>query len=68
VERVRARRQVEQLALDLLERGRVDQVAQLLLAEQLLQQVAVEGERLGAPLGERRVVLVHVRGDVVEEE
>ena len=68
MELVRARRRAAQLALDLLERGRVDQVAQLLLAEQLPQQVAVEGERLGAPLGERRVVLVHVRGDVVEEE
>ena len=68
MERVRARGRAAQLVLDLLERGRVDQVAQLLLAEQLLQQVAVERERLGAPLGERRVVLVHVRGDVVEEE
>ena len=46
----------------------VDEVAQLLLAEKLLEQVAVEGERLGAALGERRVVLVHVRGHVVEEE
>ena len=54
--------------LDLLERARVDQVAQLLLAEQLAQQVAVERQRLGAPLGGRRVVLVHVGGDVVEEE
>ena len=36
------------------------QIAQLLLAEQLAQEVAVEGERLGAPLGGRGVVLVHV--------
>ena len=57
-----------QLLLDVGERVRVDQLAQLLLAEQLAQQVAVERERLGAPLGRRRVVLVHVGGDVVEEE
>ena len=57
-----------QLLLHLLERRRVDQLAQLLLAEQLPQQVAVERQRLRAPLGGRRVVLVHVRGDVVEEQ
>ena len=56
------------LLLDLVHRVAVDEVAQLFLAEQLLEQVAIERERLGAPLGERRVVLVHVRGDVVEEE
>ena len=57
-----------QLVLDLVERARVDQVAQLLLPEQLAQQVAVERQRLRAPLGGRRVVLVHVVGDVVEEQ
>ena len=35
---------------------------------QLAEQVAVERERLRAPLLGRRVVLVHVRRDVVEEE
>ena len=44
------------------------QLAQLLLAEQLAQQVAVERERLRTPLRRRRVVLVHVRRDVVEQE
>ena len=57
-----------QVRLDLVERARVDQVAKLLLAEQLAQEVAVEGQRLRPPLGRGRVVLVHVRGDVVEEE
>ena len=57
-----------ELRLDLGERVGVDQLAQLLLAEQLAQQVAVERERLRAPLRRRRVVLVHVGGDVVEEE
>ena len=57
-----------QLPLDLGERIGVDQLAQLLLAEQLAEQVAVERERLRAALGRRRVVLVHVGGDVVEEE
>jgi hypothetical protein len=47
---------------------RVDQVAQLLLAEQLAQQVAVERQRGGAALGVGRVALVHVGGDVVEQQ
>jgi hypothetical protein len=68
VELVGRARPAPQLLLDLLERRRVEEVAQLLLPEQLLQQIAVEGERLGAALGERRVVFVHVRGDVVEEK
>ena len=57
-----------QIRLDLLQRARVDEVAELLLAEQLPEQVAVERQRLRAPLGRRRVVLVHVRRDVVEEQ
>ena len=57
-----------QVGLDRLQGTRIDQVAQLLLAEQLAQQVAVEGERGGAPLGVRRVALVHVGRDVVEEQ
>src|SRR5918996_373456 len=68
VELVGRTRATAQLLLDLLERRRVEEVAQLLLPEQLLEEVAVEREGLGAPLGERRVVLVHVRRDVVEEE
>ncbi len=59
---------VLELRLDLLQRLGVDQLAQLLLAEQLAQQVAVEGERGGAALRVRRVPLVHVGGDVVEEQ
>ncbi len=57
-----------QLALDLVDGVAVEQVAQLLLPEQLAQQVAVERQRLRAALGRRRVVLVHVRRDVVEEQ
>ena len=57
-----------ELLLHLRERAGVDQVAQLLLAEQLLQQVAVERQRLRPPLRGRRVVLVHVVRDVVEEQ
>ena len=57
-----------ELRLDLVQRLGVDQLAQLLLAEQLAQQVAVEGERGGAALRVRRVPLVHVGGDVVEEQ
>jgi hypothetical protein len=58
----------QQRALDLSERAGVDQVPELLLAEQLPEQLAVERERLRAPLGGGRVVLVHVGRHVVEEE
>ena len=54
--------------LEIGQRVRVEQLAQLLLAEQLAQQVAVERERAGPPLGDRRVAVVHVGGDVVEHE
>ena len=70
VARVRARavRAVLEVELDLLQRGGVDELAQLLLAEELAQQLAVERQRRRAPLGVRRVALVHIRGDVVEEQ
>ena len=68
VELIGVARVAAQLRLDLVERVRIEQVAQLLLAEQLAQEVSVERQRLRPPLGGRRVVLVHVRRDVVEEE
>ena len=55
-------------SLDLGERVDVDQLPQLLLAEQLAQQIAVERQSLSTPFRGRCVVLVHVGGDVVEEE
>ena len=57
-----------QRQLQVGQRVRVEQLAQLLLAEELAEQVAVEGERARAALGERRVAVVHVRRDVVEQE
>ena len=57
-----------QLELQLVERGRIEQVAELLFAEQLAQQIAVEGERGGPALGEGRVALVHVDGDPPEQQ
>ena len=50
------------------ERTGIDQLAQLLLAEQLAQQVAIERQRGRAALGVGRVALVHVGGDVVEQQ
>ena len=44
------------------------QLAQLLGAEQVAQQVAVEGERGGPALGQRRVARVHVDGDPAEHQ
>ena len=61
-------RVARELRLDLGERLRIEQVAQLLLPEQLAEQVAVERERLRPPLGRGRVVLVHVGRDVGEEQ
>ena len=57
-----------QLELELGQHVGVDELAQLLGAEQLAQQVAVEGERGGPPLGQRRVALVHVDGDPPEQQ
>ena len=61
-------RRAAKLGLHLLESPRVDQVSKLLLAQELLQQVSIEGQGLRPPLRKRRVVFVHVSGDVVEEE
>ena len=57
-----------QLQLQLGQRLGIEQLAQLLRAQQLAQQVAVERERLGPPVEQRRVALVHVGGDVVEQQ
>ncbi len=57
-----------QLALQLGEHLRVEQLAQLRLAEQLGQQPGVQGEGGGTALGERRVALVQELGDVPEEQ
>lgn len=54
--------------LEVRQRGRVQQLAQLLLAQQLAQQVSIEGQGLGTPLRHGRVAFVHVGGDVVEQE
>ena len=68
VQVIRIRRKRSQRRLDLGECITVDQLAQLLLTEQLAQKIAIERERLRTPFGRRRVVLVHVGRDVVEEE
>ena len=46
----------------------VDEIAQLLGAEQVAEQVPVEGEGGGPSLGQRRVALVHVDGDPAEQQ
>ena len=65
---VHRRGEALELQLELGERVGVEQLAQLLGAEQLAQQVAVERERRGAALGQRRVALVHERRDPRVEE
>ena len=60
--------QALQVELDVGEHAGVEQLAQLLGAEQVAQQVAVERQRRRPPLGQRRVALVHVGGDPVEQQ
>ena len=60
--------QALQLELEVGQDVGVDELAQLLGAEQVAQQVAVERERRGPPLGERGVALVHVDGDPAEQQ
>ena len=59
---------VLEVVLHLPEGSRVDQVAELLLAQELAQQVAVERQGRCPALGVGGVALVHVGGDVVEQE
>src|SRR5205823_14975623 len=60
--------QTLQLQLQHLDRAGVEQLSKLLGAEQLRQQLLVERERLRPPLRQRRVALVHVLPDVVEDQ
>ena len=46
----------------------VEQLAQLLGAQQVAQQITVERQSSGAALGQRCIALVHVRGDPVEQQ
>ena len=57
-----------QVALHRDQRVGIEEVAQLVRAEQLAQQVAVEGQRLHAALRRGRVILVHRARDEVEGE
>ena len=50
------------------QRLRVQELAQLLLAEQLAQQVAVQRQRAGPAFGQWRIAVVHVGRDVVEQQ
>ena len=62
------RGQVLQVALGLRDHGRVEQLAQPVLAEQLGQQGRVERQGLYPAFGQRRVTLVHERPDVPEQQ
>ncbi len=57
-----------QRQLEVAEGIGVEQLPELLLAEQLTQQVAVQGEGAGPPLGQWRVAVVHVGRHVVEQQ
>src|SRR5438876_3835091 len=61
-------RRSAQLPFNVFDGGAVEEVPELLLPKELAQEVAVERQRLSAALRRRGVVLIHVRGDVVEEE
>ena len=57
-----------QFGLDALDAGGVEQIAKLRLADQLAKLRLIHGQRLRAALGQRRVAVVDVVGDVVEEQ
>ena len=60
--------EVLQLGLQLGEHVGIYQLPQLRLAEQLIEQVAIERQRLRLALGERRVLLIDVRRDIGEHQ
>ena len=57
-----------ELEFHLIERPRVEEFTELVLAEQVAEKVAVQRQRLGAPFSERRIAFVHVGGDVIEQQ
>ena len=57
-----------QLQLDQRDCLRVEQLAQVLAAEQFGEQLTVKGEGLRPALRQRLVALVHVLGDVREQQ
>ena len=61
-------RQVLGVALERGQCRRVDQRAQLALTDELGQLRLIDRQGVGAPLGQRRIAVVQVVGDVAEEE
>ena len=57
-----------QLELEIREHGRIEELAQFFGAEQVAQEIAVEGQCGRTTLGERRVAFVHVDGDPAEQQ
>ena len=57
-----------QFELDLGDGLGVEQLAQLLGAQELPQQVTIEGQRLRPPIEQGRIAFVHVGRHVVEEQ
>ncbi len=60
--------EVLEVELDVGEHAGIEQLAQLLGAEQVGEQVAIERQRRSPALGERGIALVHVGGDPVEQQ
>ena len=57
-----------QLAFDLVDGVAIEHVAQFGIAERRLELRVLDRQRLGPPLGQRRVAVVEVLRDVAEEE
>ena len=60
--------QALELNLDRCDRIGIQELAQVLAAQELSEQLAVERERLGAPFGERRIARVHELRHIREKE
>ncbi len=56
------------LEFDLRHGIRIEQLPEMRIAEQIPQQLSIQREGGGALLGDRGVVLVHERGDEVEQQ
>src|SRR5579862_4788817 len=57
-----------ELLLGLLDGGGVEELAEVGIAEQFAELVLIDGQRLGAALGQRSIAVIYIIGDVTKEQ